>query len=196
MEHKFNVSARSKLNSEERLKLLMPSKTLEMLGFTDGDILADVGCGTGIFSIPAAKISKSGRVYAIDISQDMLCDVLEQAETESIKNISAVKSEEYDLMLDDGTADLVLMCTVLHEIDDKERMLSEALRICTAGGKVAVIEFNETDLSAGPPLSHRLPRAKVKELMEMTGMVNIEEFDISAAFYVVTARPRHQPNSN
>ena len=61
-------------------------------------------------------------------------------------------------------ADFVLLCTVLHEVDDKPRLMLETARICRSGGTIAVIEFNETNLSFGPPMNHRLSRKYVEEL--------------------------------
>ena len=152
MAHKFDVTARKKLNSEERRKLLTPRETLIRLGYKKGDIMADIGCGTGLFTLPAAEYSlKDTKIYAIDISQEMLNEVVSEAEKENLKNIIPVKSDEYDFNLDDKIADFVLLCTVLHEVDDKPRLMSEATRICRSGGTIAVIEFNDNNSNFGPP---------------------------------------------
>lgn len=189
MAHKFDITARKKLNSEERRKLLAPHKTLTRLGFKKGDTMADIGCGTGLFTFPAAEISLPGnKIYAIDISQEMLNEVNSQAEKENLHNIVPVKSEEYDSGLKDETADFVLLCTVLHEVDDKHRLLSEAARICRRGGTVAVIEFNETNTDFGPPISHRLSRANVEELLKDADLTVTQDIDISETFYAVAAK--------
>ena len=49
MAHKFDITSRKKLNSEERRKLLAPRETLIRLGYKKGDTMADIGCGTGLF---------------------------------------------------------------------------------------------------------------------------------------------------
>lgn len=189
MAHKFDVTARKKLNSEERRKLLAPHETLTRLGYKKGDTMADIGCGTGLFTLPAAELSLPGtKIYAIDISQEMLNEVISQAEKENLQNIIPVKSEEYDSKLEDEIADFVLMCTVLHEVDDKPRLLAEATRICRSGGTIAVIEFNEINTSFGPPMSHRLSRNNVEVLFNATGLTGIQNMDISEAFYAVTAK--------
>lgn len=189
MAHKFDMTARKKLNSEERKRLLSPYETLSIVGFKKGDTMADIGCGTGLFSIPAAKLISPGtKIYAIDISQEMLDEVSSAAETEHIDNITTVKSDEYDFKLKDESADFILLCTVLHEVDDKQRLLMEANRVCLSGGTVAVIEFNETNTSFGPPLSHRLKKAEASDLLINTGFTIADEFDISEAFYAIKAR--------
>ncbi len=193
MAHKFDVTARKKLNSEERRKLLTPRETLIRLGYKKVDTMADIGCGTGLFTLPAAELSVKGtKIYAIDISKEMLNEVISQAEKENLQNIIPVKSEEYDFRLDDEIADFVLLCTVLHEVDDKLRLLAEAARICHSGGTIAVIEFNETNTNFGPPMSHRLSRTNVEELFNTTRLTGIQNMDISGAFYAVTAKKQGQ----
>lgn len=187
MAHKFDVSARKKLSSEERRKLLTPNETLIKLGYKKGDILADIGCGTGLFTFPAAKISPDTKVYAVDISQQMLDEVKNEAEREQFNNIVPVKSEEYDFRLENESADFILLCTVLHEVDNKPRLLAEAARICRSGGTVAVIEFNENPIY-GPPLNHRISKSLTEELLNANGLSVVQSFDVSEAFYAVAAK--------
>lgn len=186
MAHKFDITNRKKLDSEERKRLLAPYETLAKLGYKKGNSMADIGCGTGLFTIPAAETG--GKIYAIDVSEEMLSDVKKRAETARFNNITTVKSDEYDFKLVDNAVDFVLICAVLHEIDDKKRFLQEARRICQAGGEIAVIEFNETNTDFGPPLGHRLSRSQVTELLTDAGFDNTAVMDISEAFYAVTAK--------
>lgn len=189
MAHKYDVTARKKLNSEERRKLLSPHETLTRLGYKKSDTMADIGCGTGLFTLPAAELSLPGtKIYAIDISQEMLNEVTSQAEKENLQDIIPVKSEEYDFRLEDASTDFVLLCTVLHEVDDKQRLLTETARICRGGGTVAVIEFNETNTSFGPPMNHRLTKKNVEELLNATGLTGIQNMEVSEAFYAVMAK--------
>lgn len=189
MEHKFDVTNRKKLDSEERKRLLAPYETLTKLGYQKGKTFADIGCGTGLFTVSAAKIcSEDVKIYAIDVCEEMLSEVEKRAFESGYHNIQTVKSDEYDFKLDDESVDFVLICTVLHEIDDKARFLREAARICRPDGTVAIIEFNETQTLFGPPLSHRLSRSQVKNLIADAGFINDSEMDISEAFYAVKAK--------
>lgn len=185
--HIFDARHRNKLSSEERLRLLMPNDTLKRLGYTEGSTFADIGCGTGVFTFPAAEIGgASARLYAVDTSQEMLDDVTTQAAEKNIRTITTVKSDPYDFKLDSQTIDFVIISSVLHEIDDKSRFLAEAKRICKPGGKIAVIEFTETDNGFGPPLDMRIKPESATKLLSETGFVEIERVDISAAYYAVT----------
>jgi len=184
--HKFDITNRKKLDSEERKRLLDPNETLTKLGYQKGDSMADIGCGTGLFTIPAAETG--GKVYAVDVSEEMLSDVKKHAETAGFNNITTVKSDEYDFKLIDEAVNFVLICTVLHEVEDRKRFLKEARRICQAEGKIAIIEFNETNTDFGPPLSHRLSKSQVTELLADAGFINTAVMDISKAFYAITAK--------
>lgn len=179
MAHKFNVEARR--------KLLAPEETLERLGLKRSDTMADIGCGTGLFTLAAAKLSSDAMVYALDISPEMLQDMTAAAGSEGLRNIIPVNTDEYDFKLGDNTADFLLVCTVLHEVDDKPRFLSECARICRPGGKIAVIEFDEANTDFGPPHAHRLKKAEVTKLLEGAGFSLAEELKIGDAFFAMTA---------
>jgi ubiquinone/menaquinone biosynthesis C-methylase UbiE len=98
-----------------------------------------------------------------------------------------VNTDEYDFKLGDNTADFLLVCTVLHEFDDKPRFLSDCARICRPGGKLAVIEFDEANTDFGPPREHRLKKSEVIKLLEGAGFSIAEELKIGDAFFAVTA---------
>ena len=185
---KFEHHDRSKLESEERKRLLAPHNTLLMLGYQPNNSMADIGCGIGLFTFQTAEIGgQNAKIYAIDISDIMLSEVNKRAKLAGYHNIVPLKSDEYDFKLKNGSVDFVLICTVLHEVDDKTRFLKEALRICRKGGIVSVIEFNETKTDFGPPLQHRTKREKVTEFLDESGFQSAVDFDINGAFYAVKA---------
>lgn len=187
MPHIFDVHHRKKLNTEERQQQLTPSDTLKRLGYKEGDTFADIGCGTGLFTLPAAEIgTKTAQIYAVDVSPDMLGDVRQSAAALGYDNIETVQSDAYDFKLNDHSVDFILICAVLHEIQDKSRFLTEAKRISATGAKLAVIDFNEKEIGFGPPLNHRLSRIQVTDLLTHAGFTEINALDIGEAYYAVT----------
>ncbi|MEL4106613.1 methyltransferase domain-containing protein [Oscillospiraceae bacterium WX1] len=187
MTQPFDPVNMKKLDNEARIRLLAPRQTLIKLGYKQGDSLADIGCGTGVFTLPAADIGGSSAViYAIDISEAMLHEVARRALESGLRNIMAIPTNGVELALDDQSVDFVLLCTVLHEVAEPEKILAEAFRICRPGGKIAVIDFNATDQGFGPPLHHRLPADRCCALLKSAGFSETEETAVSAAFYVVT----------
>lgn len=187
MSHIFDVHNKKKLSSPERQRLLTPPKTLKNLGYREGFSFADIGSGTGLFTFAAAEIGgQAATIYAVDISTEMLADVRKHAEDTGVKTITTVLSDPYDFKLNTGCADFILICTVLHEIEDKTRFLAEARRICADNGKIVIIDFTEKNLGFGPPLPHRLPAAHVGTMLTSAGFSAIESTSVSEAFYAVT----------
>lgn len=173
---------RMKFENPVRLEELQPAATLEKIGLRDNDILCDIGAGTGIFAIPAAKMTKN-KVYALEINEDMLALMAEKARAENIGNLHLLKTEDEHLTLEDNTADIVLLVTVLHEIKNKLIFINEIKRILKRQGKVAIIEFHKRQTPMGPPEAHRLGQHEASELLESQGFKTVQDFALGDNFY-------------
>jgi cyclopropane fatty-acyl-phospholipid synthase-like methyltransferase len=90
MVHKFDAKKAGILDDPERVKILDPDRTLDKLELTGEVVLVDLGCGTGFFSIPAARRVK--KVFALDIAQEMLDILREKIKKEKITNIEVFPS--------------------------------------------------------------------------------------------------------
>ena len=102
MTHKFDAKNKHKLDNEQRRKILPPEQTLINLNLQEGDIMADIGCGIGYFTIPASKIvGDNGKIFAMDISSEMLQDVVVKVKENNISNVEITLTEENDLKLED-----------------------------------------------------------------------------------------------
>lgn len=77
-------------------------------------VIADLGCGTGFFSIPASRRVK--KLFALDIQQEMLDILRDKIKKEKITNIEAILSEESSIPLFDKSVDILLMANVFHEL--------------------------------------------------------------------------------
>jgi ubiquinone/menaquinone biosynthesis C-methylase UbiE len=120
------------------------SEALGEMGVRAGQTVLDFGCGTGKYTIPAARIvGESGRVYAIDKSKRALDEIREKAKHEGLKNIMPVEaSGNEEIQLKGETIDLTLLIDVLQEIDDKRVLLGEIHRILKPGGLVCVFPMH------------------------------------------------------
>lgn len=178
----FVEKMKSKLESPNRINELKPIETLEKLGFTEGMTLCDIGSGTGLFSIPAANISKNN-IYALDISQDMI-DYLNNKKNElSLESLIPIKVDGDKLPLENNTVDLVLIITVLHEVNNMELTLKEIKRILKKSGKAYIVEFYKKETSFGPPLDIRIDSKDLINLCIEVGFTSIEEIKISDNLY-------------
>jgi len=186
--HKFDINNRHKLDNEKRRQVMPPFKTLEMLGLTVGVDIADIGCGIGYFSIPAAElVGPASKIYALDISVEMLDEVEKRALEAGLSNIRNIKVDEYDLKLEAHSVGFAFMSNVLHEIEDKKRYVSEICRILKNGGKIAIIEWEKIEGESGPPIEHRISYIEVSELLSENGFENIVKYSIGQDYYGITA---------
>jgi len=183
MVHKFNPNSKKKLDDEWRRENLPPVETLKKLGLKTTDSVADIGCGIGYFTIPAAQMIGDNSAYALDTSPEMLAEVELRSKAAGIKNIETVKTEELDLMIPDESVSFGLMVNVIHEIVDKIQFLEEISRIIKPGGKLAVIDWEKQAMEMGPPIDHRISSDEVKTLLKEIGFECQETMNFAKTFY-------------
>ncbi len=188
MTHKFDAKNKHKLDNEKRRELLPPEETLIKLGLHEGDIMADIGCGIGYFTIPASKIvGDSGKVFAMDILPEMLQDVGEKIKDNNISNIEIILTEENDLKLEDNKITIAFISNVLHEANEKETFINEIKRIISPKGKIAIVEWQKINSEFGPPIDHRLDKIDLSKMLDLLGFSNISTIDIGENFYGLIA---------
>lgn len=171
-----------KLENPARLKELNPVETLKRIGLKNDHTLCDIGAGSGIFTIPASRITNS-KVYALEINHDMLSLIDEKAKAQDINNIELRKVENNHFNIDGNSIDVAIIVTVLHEINNKSAFLAEVKRILKATGHVAVIEFHKHVTPMGPTIDHRLGYDDLMELLSENGFILNEKFDLGENFY-------------
>ena len=146
MAHKFDAKKAGILDSIDRRKFLNPDSILKKAGLDIDTVLADLGCGSGYFTIPASLMVK--KVYAIDMQQEMLGIVREKIKKGKLANIETLLSKESSIPLPDKSVDVLFMANVFHELDDRGGILKEAKRIlsvvsiCEDGG-FRIVEWLE-----------------------------------------------------
>jgi len=188
MTHKFDVKNKNKLDNAKRREMLPPEKTLISLGLKSDDIMADIGCGIGYFSIPASKIvGNSGQVIALDVSDEMLREVEKKVLEGNIHNIEMVLTEENRLKLEDGKIAFAFISTVLHEIEHKEKLINEIKRSLKNNGRIAIVEWQKISGEFGPPIDHRLDKMDLVKMLNSLGFSKISTIDIGNDFYGITA---------
>ncbi len=189
MVHKFNPVNQHKLDNPERRKLLPPEETLSRLGVAEGDILADIGCGSGYFTLPAARvIGLQGKVDALDIMSEMLDVVRAKAEEKNYKNIEIIQTAETDFGLSDQAVQSALACLVVHEVDDPVAFFQEAKRILRPQGRFYILEWTKNENSKmGPPIEERIDGSALAGVLAQGGFSVLEQFDLNAEMYAIIA---------
>lgn len=133
------------LDSDFRRKLQPPQKIIKDSGMIAGLTTLEVGCGSGAFTIAAARaIGNTGKLYALDIGEDMLKLLrkkMEQPANSDIKNIEILHNSAYEIPLSDKSVDIIFTVTVFQEIPDKQRALAEFKRVLKPDGTLAISEW-------------------------------------------------------
>lgn len=146
------------LEREHREELEKPEVVLEAMGLKDGDLVADLGAGTGFFTRRMARaVAPSGRVYATDIQPQMLERLKASAAQEGIANIVTVLGTETDPRLPKGMFDWILLVDVYHEFQQPEPMLAKIREALKPGGRVALVEYRaEGDTAKHIDAAHKM----------------------------------------
>lgn len=158
--HKFDPAHAHRLNNPIRRILVSTKKALADIRPGATDAWADIGCGTGYFTIPLALIT--GRVFALDVSAEMLDHLKRTVKKKGIANIELRQSNEDRLPLADASVDGVLLAFVAHELDRPADFFRETARTLKKNGRLVIVDFAKVP-SFGPPLNHRLDPDQVTD---------------------------------
>jgi SAM-dependent methyltransferase len=144
-----------------------PHEVIQALALKPDAVVADLGAGTGYFSVRLARMLPQGTVYAADVEPDMVKYLGERAKRESLSNLKPVASSGNDARLP-AKVDLVLLVDVYHHIDDRERYFRKLAGSLAPAGRLAVIDF-KLDSPRGPPKRSRVDPERVKAELARAG---------------------------
>lgn len=185
MPQRFDTRKRQHLLSEEREAALKPDKLLRDLGLSEGMTIADIGCGPGFFTIPAAKIvGEHGHALAADIQGEMLSTVRSRALEHGLSNVRIVKTNDREIPIASGSCDYVLLAFTLHEIDHRASFLHRAARTLKPGGRMIVIEWDKAPGPIGPPLEDRITPEELAADAQAAGLRQMEERALASDQYL------------
>jgi ubiquinone/menaquinone biosynthesis C-methylase UbiE len=188
MPHKFDPAHRARLEAPDRARLLPPEALLRRAGLGEGMRVGDLGCGPGFFTVPAARIvGRHGRVFAVDISDELLRVVRNKAAAAGLTQIEAVRAEEDHIPLRDASIDVALLAFVLHEAVHPTAFIRETARVLADHGHLLVLEWQLQTPPAGPPVGDRLGPATTVALLKDVGFVMLEHFTPNPLHYGLLA---------
>ena len=170
------------LEHEERASFQKPDEVVAALGIAPGDRVAEIGSGSGYFTVRLARaVGGSGTVWAHDASQEMLDHLARRLRWEKLENVGLRKVGREDPELPEGSIDLVLLVDVLHYVQDLAayaKVLGPAL---APGGRIAVIDYRPKPWDErpwGPPPEQQIPRETIDQALATAGLFprNVFEF--------------------
>ena len=186
-EKKFNPKKLKKLNDPARLTDIPPALIQQRLNLKNPKVMVDIGAGTAFFSRAFLSQFSCSTIYACDLSEVML-DWIREHVTPDHPGIIPVKSGESTLPIEDGTADLVFMIALHHELENPLQMLKEALRLLKPGGKILIIDWLKKEMDQGPALKIRCTPQEVTEQLVQTGFSDTRIHDDLPKHFMVTGQ--------
>jgi ubiquinone/menaquinone biosynthesis C-methylase UbiE len=150
-------------NREEEEKT---SVLVEALKVKHGEVIADIGAGTGYFCrLLSPKAGEKGLIYGVDIQPEMIEMLTNKMAELNIRNVKPILGTITDPKLPTGGVDTVLMVDVYHEFDHPYEMMDNIIKGLKPGGRVVFVEFRGEDPAVPIKLLHKMTEAQVKKEM-------------------------------
>ena len=150
------------LERPEREREEMPNRLVELLKLKEGDVVADIGIGTGYIARKISpKIGETGTIYGVEIQQEMLDILAEKMAAEGITNIKGVLGTITDPKLPPNSVDLAIMVDVYHEFSHPYEMMQNICRGLKTGGRVVFVEYRAEDPSVPIKRLHKMSELQV-----------------------------------
>ena len=146
-----------------------PHEVMEALAVKGGEVIADIGSGSGYFTLRLAQhVGPSGRVYAVDVSPDMIRHLNARVRDAGLTNVSAILAPPDDPLLPQQV-DRFLIVDVWHHIEDQAGYLAKMKKLLKPGGRVIMIDFHKRELPVGPPVGMKIAREDLLKQMTASG---------------------------
>jgi predicted methyltransferase len=156
----------------KRDERLQPDRILDVLGIKQGSSVADIGAGSGWFTVRAARrVGNAGTIYAVDINRDFLDYIEKRSKRESLANIRVILGQEDDPLLPKQSVDAVLLLKTYHELAQPIRLLKRTREAMRAGALLGIIDRN------GKGDDHGIDKEVVIKESERAGFVLVNQYD-------------------
>ena len=158
------------LDDPERDSWQKPDEVVKALGLKPGNVIADVGAGTGYFAVRfAGPVGPQGRVLAVDIDQKLLDRIRERAAERKLGNVQKVLASPDDPHLRAGSVDVVFICDVIHHVENRPAYYQLLGRALKAGGRLVIVDFHKRPAPVGPAVEMKIAREDLAREVERAG---------------------------
>ncbi len=173
-----------------------PHEVVMALALAPGERIADIGAGSGYFSLRFAQhVGPTGRVFAVDIGPDMILHLNQRIRDEGLDNVRTILALPDDPLLPDASVNRVFICDTWHHISDHPHYLGVLKKVLKPGGQVVVIDFQKKDTPVGAPMEMRVAREDVVREFERHGFRLAKEHTFLPYQYFLVFTPSAEPRS-
>lgn len=179
---------RDRMEDPARVQWQKPAEVVERLHLRRGDRVADVGAGTGYFTVRLARaVGARGRVYAVDIDDSALRYMRRRFRQEKLPQITVIAGTAADPKLP-ARVDLIFICDTWHHIDDRVAYARVLRSYLTNAGRLVIVDFKpDADPAIGPPKEMRLSPEQITRELQDGGFEVTPEPDFLPLQYVLVA---------
>ena len=172
------------LEDPQRDSWQKPHEVVTTLALRPGEIVADIGAGSGYFTRRLAR--HAAKVYAVDIDAELLG----KARTSSPANVTTILATPDDPKLGAASVDTVFICDVLHHIEVRPAYYAKLARALKPGGRIVIVDFYKRPLPVGPPPAMKLTPEQVKKELAAAGFALVESHDFLPHQYFLEFKAR------
>jgi ubiquinone/menaquinone biosynthesis C-methylase UbiE len=166
----MGVSGADWLERGERELEELPETAVDKLGLRPGMSVADVGAGSGYFTVRLAKrVGPAGTVYAVEVQPEMMTILRRKIASEKLTNVQTVLGTESDPKLPKNSVDLILMVDVYHEFSQPQNMLRRMKEALRNDGRLVLLEYRKEDPHIPIRSEHKMSVAEAKAELEAEG---------------------------
>ena len=170
----------------ERAETLDPFRVMSHCPVNPRDTVADIGCGPGYFTLPLAKYLIYGKVFALDVSDEMIQACQERVNQARLGNVEVVKCEEYEFPVEAGIADGLFISVTLHHPEDRVRFLTAAKEMLKPGGWCFIVEWQKKETESGPPQQVRITTEELRQIAKDSGFKFQSSLNLNSDYFVAT----------
>jgi ubiquinone/menaquinone biosynthesis C-methylase UbiE len=157
------------LDDPKRDAYQKPHEVMEALAIREGEVVADIGAGSGYFAFRVAKhVGPRGRVYAVDVSPEMIRHLHARVRDAGLLNVSPILAPPDDPLVPEPV-DRFLIVDVWHHVEDQAAYLERLKKLLKPGGQVVMIDFHKREMPVGPPPAMKIAREDLLKQMTAHG---------------------------
>lgn len=165
------------LERDEREQEENTAEAIRAMKLGPSSVVADIGAGTGYYSFRVAKITTGGKVYAVDVQDEMLRMMQERKQSLNDKTVEVVKGSSTSVNLPDNSVDLAFMVDVYHELEYPKEILQSIYKSLKADGRLLLIEYRGEDPAIPIKPLHKTTVNQLNRELGANGFVLAERGD-------------------
>lgn len=178
------------LERPEREAEEAPTKAVAALGLRPGQVVADIGAGSGYYTmLISAAVGPAGRVYATDIQPEMLSLIRKKIDARRVANVELILGSPAESRLPDAALDLALMVDVYHELSQPQAFLRSVARAIKPDGRLVLIEFRKESPDVPIRAEHKMSVREARMELEAEGYRWDRVIDVLPWQHIFVFRP-------